>query len=67
MQLLFVPIVLFPDVSRYLLYDVKYGEGFNLQKEIFVRAVTAVDLLNEGRVGLDSVCGPNIHCFGQDE
>ena len=35
--------------GRYLLYDVKPGEGFNLQKEIFIRAATTVALLNEGR------------------
>ncbi len=26
------------EAMRYLLYDVKLGEGFNLQKEIFMRA-----------------------------
>mmetsp|Transcript_15601 Transcript_15601/g.38485 ORF Transcript_15601/g.38485 Transcript_15601/m.38485 type:complete len:98 (-) Transcript_15601:1333-1626(-) len=32
--------------TRYLLYDAKLGEGFNLQKEIFIRAAWLAEALN---------------------
>eukprot|EP00919_Chromeraceae_sp_WS-2016_P073592 GHVR01174033.1.p1 GENE.GHVR01174033.1~~GHVR01174033.1.p1 ORF type:complete len:202 (+),score=34.65 GHVR01174033.1:127-732(+) len=33
--------------TRYILYDVKIGEGFNLQKDVFYRMAYAVKMLND--------------------
>lgn len=40
--------------QRFLLYDVRIGEGFNLQKEIFVRAGRAAASLTSRRARLTS-------------
>jgi len=41
--------------ERYLLYDVKPGEGFNLQREVFPRVGWIVAQLNAGRGGCSTV------------
>jgi protein disulfide-isomerase A1 len=40
--------------ARYFLYDVKYGEGFNLQREVYPRAGWIVASLNKE---LEKMCG----------
>merc|ERR1719473_2684491 len=42
---------------RYLLYDTKYGEGFNLQREIYPRTGWLVAKLNQE---LQQKCGPKV-------
>ncbi|CAD7966905.1 unnamed protein product [Amoebophrya sp. A120] len=50
---------------RWLLYDTKYGEGFNLQREVFPRVAHAVAMLNfriEDRCGESGSLGKTPDC-----
>ena len=42
-----VESVSFPLISRYLLYDVNPGEGFNLRRDVYLRVSNLVKNLNE--------------------
>ncbi|CAD7955497.1 unnamed protein product [Amoebophrya sp. A25] len=57
-----------PDGSprRWLLYDAKFGEGFNLQREVFPRVAHAVSVLNlriEDRCGEAGIVGQDPDCI----
>merc|ERR1712048_129379 len=43
--------------TRYFLYDVKYGEGFNLQREVYPRAGWIVAQLNKA---VEKKCGKKV-------